>query len=321
MAASTRTVLLTRTQKVLKKHYKAASPVADRSLLEHLLFACCLENSDRDVAEKVYALLNNHFFDWNEVRVSTVRELSEVMTLLEDPDEAAYRLKNVLQSVFESVYAFDLESLKKQNIGQAAKTLESYAGTTSFTVSYVVQAALGGHSIPINQGALQAFRVIGAISEAEAEQGKVPGLERAIPKAKGTETGSLLHQLGVELRRNPYGPAIRKILLEIAPECKERLPKRPVKKKAAPAKQAAAKRTAKSKSKTKPTATKKKTAKGAKPKPKSKGANLPKTVAKTASKKKTPPKKKAARTRPVTTAKRTTPKKSSSKVLSKRKPR
>ncbi|MFV2066280.1 MAG: hypothetical protein ACC645_04820 [Pirellulales bacterium] len=316
MAASTRTLLLTRTHKVLKKHYKVASPPADRSLIEHLLFACCLENSDREVAENVYAILQDHFFDWNEVRVSTVRELSEVMTLLEDPDEAAYRLKNILQSVFESVYAFDLETLKKQNIGQAVTILESYAGTTSFSISYVVQSSLGGHSIPVNQGALQAFRVIGAISEAEAAKEKIPGLERAVPKSKGPEIGSLLHQLGVELRRNPYGPAIRKILLEIAPECKERLPKRPVKKKAAPPKKAAVEGDAKGTAKE--TTIKKKTAKLAKP---SKGTKTAKSTAKSTGKKKAPPKKKTAKKPPATTAKRTAQKKTSSKVLSKRKPR
>jgi hypothetical protein len=54
----------------------------------------------------------------------------------------------------------------------------------------------------------------------------VPGLERAVPKSKGAEIGSLLHQLGVEVGRNPYGQQARKLLLEIDPTCKDRLPKR-----------------------------------------------------------------------------------------------
>jgi hypothetical protein len=54
----------------------------------------------------------------------------------------------------------------------------------------------------------------------------VPGLERIVPKSKGAEVGSQLHQLGVELFRSPYGPTIRKILLEIEPDAKDQLPKR-----------------------------------------------------------------------------------------------
>jgi hypothetical protein len=74
---------------------------------------------------------------------------------------------------------------------------------------------------------------VSAITEAEYEKHVVPGLERAIPKNKGVEFGSLLHQLAAELVASPYGPTARGILLEIDPEAKQRLPKRPAKKSAA----------------------------------------------------------------------------------------
>jgi endonuclease-3 len=60
-----------------------------------------------------------------------------------------------------------------------------------------------------------------------AAKGTVPGLERVVPKSKGAEVGSQLHQLGVEMYRSPYGPTIRKLLLEIEPDAKDNLPKRP----------------------------------------------------------------------------------------------
>src|SRR6185503_1112852 len=123
--------------------------------------------------------------DWNEVRVSTVKELSEVMDPLPDPAEAAGRLKRILQSVFESEYSFDLESLKKQNIGQAIKRLNKLDGMTPFVASYAVQMALGGHAILVDRGVLGALMVLGVISESDAEAGAVPGMEHAIPKSKG----------------------------------------------------------------------------------------------------------------------------------------
>ena len=51
-------------------------------------------------------------------------------------------------------------------------------------------------------------------------------MERAIPKNKGVEFGSELHQLGADFTANPYAPALQQILLQIDPDCKERLPKR-----------------------------------------------------------------------------------------------
>lgn len=230
MTISNRATLINKTIKVVKKHYKHGPVSTDRTLFENILYACCLENSLHEAADQVFEVLTRDYYDWNEVRVSTIRELTDVMKPLNDPEDSATRLKRVLQSVFETHYSFDLEALKKQNIGQAAKGLRNYHGTSSFIVSYVTQNSLGGHSIPVNWGLLESLRIVGVISDTEAAKGTVPGLERAIPKNKGIEAGILLHQLGVELHRSPYGPAIRKILLEIAPECKQRLPKRAVKK-------------------------------------------------------------------------------------------
>jgi len=230
MASNNRAALINKVLKIAKRHYKPVETLKERSLLEHLLYACCLEGSLYESADKVFEDLSQQFYDWNEVRVTSVRELTVIMKPLNDPDEAAKRLKRVLQSVFETHYSFDLEILKKQNIGQTTKQMEKYNGATGFTVAYVTQHALGGHSIPINRGLLEAMRVVGVVSDTEAKKGRVPGLERVVAKPKGIEIGTLLHQIGVELLRSPYGPTIRKLLLEIDPNCKDRLPKRANKK-------------------------------------------------------------------------------------------
>src|SRR3954464_8937325 len=229
MATPNRSAVINRTLKVLKKHYKPVFPPKDRSLFDHLIFACLVEDSPNEIAEQVLSSLKQEYYGWNEVRVSTIRELTDALKPLVNPAESAARLKQTLHSVFESVYEFDIESFKKQNIGQAAKALQKYNGTTPFAVAYVTQYALGGHSIPLNRGALITLHTVGVISDSEFSQGVVPGLERIVPKNKGTEIGSLLHQLGVEVGRNPYGPAARKLMLEIDPNCKDNLPKRPTK--------------------------------------------------------------------------------------------
>jgi hypothetical protein len=234
MATPNRTALITRTIKVLRKHFKPISPAKDRSLFEHLLFACLLEDSPNESADQVFTTLKQDYFGWNEVRVSTVRELADVCKPLVNPSTSANRLKHTLHSVFESVYEFEIEELKKQNIGQAVKLLQKYKGTTPFAVAYTTQIALGGHAIPINRGALVSLHTVGVISDDEFDKEIVPGLERAIPKNKGAEVGSLLHQLGVEVGRNPIGQIARKILLEIDPKCKDRLPKRHTQQPAAP---------------------------------------------------------------------------------------
>jgi endonuclease III len=229
MATPNRAALLTKAHKILKKHYKPVNPV-ERPLLGQLLYALCLENSSHEGAEKALADLQSGFFDWNEVRVSTVNELAELMGQLRDPRAQAACVKRTLQSVFESTYSFELDALKKKNLGQAVKDLEKLPGVTPFAVAYVTQTSLGGHAIPLDKGAFDAFVVLGIATEKEVASGAVPGVERAIPKNKGFEFGSLLHQLGVDLLAKPFSNDVREIFISIAADAKDRLPKRGVKK-------------------------------------------------------------------------------------------
>src|SRR5262245_17644090 len=230
MSEPNRASLISKLYKVLKAHYKPIAQNGDRPLLQHMLYACCLENSHYDKAEKVYQHVSTSFFDWNEVRVSTVKELAEAMRELPNPPSAAANLKSILQNVFEATYSFDLESVKKQNIGVGIKRLAKFEGASPFVVAYATQHALGGHSIPLDRGALDVLYITGIASEAERKSGAVGGLERAIPKNKGTEFGSLLHQLAADYMANPFSPTVKNLLLEINPHAKERLPKRGQKK-------------------------------------------------------------------------------------------
>lgn len=230
MTTTNRAAKLSKAHKVLKKHYKPAA-AAERPLLEHLLYACCLEYASFELADEAFARMLQTYFDWNEVRVTTVSELTEVMAPVAKASDAASRLKRTLQSVFEGYYSFDLEALKKENIGKAVAQLQKLDGISPFALAFATQHGLGGHSIAVSDDALEALRVLGIISGEEAQQRRVPGLERAIPKSKGIEFGSLLHQLGNDYMAAPFSSRVRTLMLEIAPDAKDRFPKRGAKKK------------------------------------------------------------------------------------------
>jgi endonuclease-3 len=132
----------------------------------------------------------------------------------------------VLQGVFESTYSFSLEHAKKHSIAHGIKTLERLHGIPPFVVHYVASTALGGHFVPLDRGCLAALYLCGAISSQEYDAGKVPGIERIIPKKAGVEFGSLLHQFGVECLGNLHGQNVKKILQAVNPAAKDRFPKR-----------------------------------------------------------------------------------------------
>ena len=227
MSTPSRSELITKTFRVLKKKFKRRPTPSGRTVLEHLLYACCLENATPAQADEAFGKLQTLYFDWNEVRVTTISELTDVMGKISDAPNAARRLRYCLHHVFESHYSFEIDDLKKLTIGKAIKQLKSYQGITPFVISYVVQKGLEGHTIPLNNGAFRAFTVLGIVSEKDARKNRVPGLERAIGKNKGIEFGKLVHQLGVTMENSPYGKVIQEILLGINPDIRERLPKRP----------------------------------------------------------------------------------------------
>ena len=149
MSTNNRAAILTKAHRVLKKHYKPIAPPSDRPLLEHLLYSCVLEQAKNEQADEALALLQQSYFDWNEVRVTTIGELAETMSMLPDAPVAARRLKRVLHHVFEAHYAFDIEFLKKQNLGKSVQDIGKLKGVSPFVLAYFTQNGLSGHAIPV----------------------------------------------------------------------------------------------------------------------------------------------------------------------------
>jgi chemotaxis protein histidine kinase CheA len=216
MAASNRAKLISKLHTELKKRYSLPPAQPSRPLLEHLLYACLLQDASVDLADEGLAKCEQEFFDWNEVRVTTVTELTQVLSNMPEPAKTARRLKETLQAVFEEFYAFDLDHLKKENLGKAVAKFEEMPAMTPFVLSYTVQHGLGGHSIPVDYAAMVIMLATGIASQSEAAAGKVPGLERAIPKSKGVEFASLLHEAGVALMLDHKDKNARQLLDAVA---------------------------------------------------------------------------------------------------------
>src|SRR5439155_10868311 len=99
----------------------------------------------RDQADRAFRGLREQFFDWNEVRVSSGREVEEAIADLPEAEPRAERLISFLQEVFEADFSFDLEGLRKKGLKEAAKQLATYQAANDYVVAWVVQQSLGGH--------------------------------------------------------------------------------------------------------------------------------------------------------------------------------
>ena len=122
--------------------------------------------------------------------VSSLRELEEAFLGLPEPDRRAERLILFLQEVFETTFSFDLESLQKKGLKQAAKQLSRYQAANDYIVSWVVQNTLGGHAIPLDTPTLRTVRRLGLVDDSQDDGESVrASLEHLVPKARGTAFG------------------------------------------------------------------------------------------------------------------------------------
>lgn len=201
-----RTERIEQLSKSLRKYYKPTPIATDRPVLDLMLYACCLEDAKFEVADEAFAKLQQSYFDWNEVRVTTVAELAEVLSSLPAPGAAATRIKKVLQAMFESRYSFDIEEVRKANLGKTLTEFEAWNGMTKFVCAFVAQNALGGHAIPVDAASIMVLQMADIVSQSDAEKGIVPGLDRSIQKAKGSEFATMLHQFAAEFRANNKAP-------------------------------------------------------------------------------------------------------------------
>ncbi len=179
--------------------YKKAGEPADTDalpVLEQFIYGLCREGTTRERADEAFRTLRERFFDWNEIRVSSPREVEEAFADLPRAVERAHRLISFLQEVFETTFSYDLESLQKKGMKQAAKQLSRYQAATPYVVGWVVQQSLGGHAIPVDEPTLRSARRMGLVEEGEGDTEAIQAsLEHLIPKARGLMFGEAISHL------------------------------------------------------------------------------------------------------------------------------
>jgi len=157
-------------------------------VLEQFIYALCRENATPEQAQQAYASLRTRFFDWNEVRVSTVRELEEALGGLSDAESRAQRILSLLQEVFEEKFAFELEAIHKKGVKQAGKSLMKYGAANDYVGAWVTQRTLGGHALPIDSPTMRCAKRLGLLEQTtEDPEVARTSLEHIVPKAKGTQ--------------------------------------------------------------------------------------------------------------------------------------
>ncbi len=224
MAGPSKAQLLNEVLTLLKKRYKIEPRGERLSTLEAIVFGICHEDTTREQANQALSRFKDDFFDWNEVRVSSVPEIQSVLAGLPNAERRANAIRKVLRQLFNKTYSFTLDGLGKKPLKEAVKILQEYESIRNdYVLATVIQLALGGHALPVDASVRRVMERLG-VADAEVEASALRStLERAIPKNRGEEFVDLVEELAHDtcVQENPDCP--RCDLRKICPAGQENL--------------------------------------------------------------------------------------------------
>jgi len=197
----------TRLQKLyrgLKRAHPKVEAVTHDDPLEALIYGIIGEYTSDAATAKAMKGFQGVFVDWNDLRVSRVEEITEV--LQEDSAaarKAATALVTALRAVFDEYHTLSLQPLKKIGKRPAKQAIEALDGVGHFVVSYCMLTSLQGHAIPLTETMATYLRE-NEIVDPEADASDIEGfLTRQVAAKNAYEFYSLL-------RRESESPKVAK---------------------------------------------------------------------------------------------------------------
>jgi hypothetical protein len=191
-SAADRQKIVEKLCKLLKKEFGGAPKRDPLPVLETMVYAILLENASHEDAQVAFDRLKNDFFDWNEVRVSTIAELEPVFDGLSDPARRAMRVRYILYYVFDHHYSYDFDGIKKKTLELAQKQLAKIKHLTPYARNYLLQRCLGSHIIPADDQIIQLAMWLGMLPLDSTPDSGAEAMKSFVRKSDGIEFAWLL---------------------------------------------------------------------------------------------------------------------------------
>ncbi len=175
-----------------RKHAKV-EPVTNEHVTDAIIYAIVSSALNEKPASSAVKRLADHFVDWNDLRVSRVEEIVDVL----HKDTRATRsiasmLVEVLNGIFNQHHEVNLDALQKAGKRPARQAIENIEGISRFVVDYCMLTSLQGHAVPLTEKMLDYLRNNELVDPAANEQQVGGFLAKQIPAKNGYDFYALL---------------------------------------------------------------------------------------------------------------------------------
>ncbi|MCX5644132.1 MAG: hypothetical protein NTZ17_05535 [Phycisphaerae bacterium] len=192
----------------LYRELKRAHPEVEKTTyedpVEALICGIISERMTEVAAQKAFREISKAFVDWNDLRVSRVEEVAEVLGRKTVTGRAtAVALTAALRWVFDKHHKISLQTLKKLGKRPAREDLEKIDGISRFVINYCLLTSLEAHAIPVTEPMADYLKQNGII-DANADEEDLGGFLTRCVSAKDA------HEFYVLLRRASESPTMMK---------------------------------------------------------------------------------------------------------------
>ena len=185
--------------KKLYRSLKRGHPSVQQAIYDEpadaVVYGVISENITAAAAQPAIKKCTDYFIDLNDLRVSPVEEIVEVLG--EDTPatrDIASALARILAAIFDKYNAASLKALKKIGKRPAKQALGELDGATHFVVNYCMLTSLQGHAIPLTKTMVEYLKS-NELVDPEADEQQIAGfLTRQISAKNDYEFYALLRR-------------------------------------------------------------------------------------------------------------------------------
>lgn len=152
------------------KKYKSATtlkPFDNEDKVDSLVYSVLYEHLNNDDVEACGDLMREHFIDWNELRVSRLEEVLDVLSpanlAIEVKKKVADQLIKTLNCVFTKYDRISFEDIEELGKRQANQELEELEDFTPFMINFLMLNFKASHSLPVNEMMAEYARQTGLV--------------------------------------------------------------------------------------------------------------------------------------------------------------
>ena len=179
--------------RAMKKKQSKPKPVTYDDVVRSVVYGSFIEYLPESTVRSAFRRFNDHFVDFNDLRVSRVEEIVEMIgTDSSEAGQSAGQTIKILRAVFKKYNVVNLDSLHKIGKRQARVVLEKFDGISQFVIDYAMLTSLGAHAIPLTTVMISYLKENGLV-HADSDYAEIEGfLTRQISAANAFEFYEML---------------------------------------------------------------------------------------------------------------------------------